>query len=217
MPYNDTIVRLGLVALIWVGWCVQHSLLNSDGLMGRTGILKSSIGPYYRLMYNIAAVVTLVAASKLTPRANELSIIEWQGWLKLVPVVVWTGGFFIVWLTARLLDGWAFLGLSALGVGSKKKNDSEGDLVTWGIYGIVRHPQFAAGMLMLWVRDLHDTDIVISTVLCAYLLIGARIEERRLLRKFGEKFLKYRAEVPAFMPARIPRLREMIRSSSPGS
>ncbi|MEW6533328.1 MAG: isoprenylcysteine carboxylmethyltransferase family protein [Thermodesulfobacteriota bacterium] len=217
MPDYDTFMRLSLVALIWVGWCVQHSLLNSDGLMGRTGILKSSIGPYYRPMYNTAAVVTLIAASKLTPRANELSIIEWQGWWKLVPVVVWTGGFFVFWLTARLLDGWAFLGLRALGVGSKKKRDSEGDLITWGIYGIVRHPQFAAGIVMLWARDLHDTDIVISIVLCAYLLIGARIEESRLVRKFGEKYLKYREEVPPFIPTQIPRFRKLIRSSPPRS
>ena len=215
MPDYDTILRLSLVALIWVGWCVQHSLLNSEGLMGRTGIMKSSTGPYYRLMYNVAAVVTLIAASKLTPRANELTIIEWQGWWKLVPVVVWIGGFFIFWLTARLLDGWAFLGLRALGVGSKKRRDSEGDLVTWGIYGVVRHPQFAAGIVMLWVRDLHDTDIVISAVLCTYLLIGARIEDARLVRKFGENYLKYREEVPAFIPARIPQLRELLRSSLP--
>jgi protein-S-isoprenylcysteine O-methyltransferase Ste14 len=212
MPDYNSITRLGFVALIWVGWCVQHSLLNSDGLMGRTGILRSSIGPYYRLMYNIAAVVTLIAASKLTPRVNELSIVEWQGWLKLVPVAVWTAGFIIFWLTARLLDGWAFLGLRALGVGTKKKA-SDGDLVRWGIYGVVRHPQFAAGMVMLCVRDLHDTDLVISAVLCAYLLIGARIEESRLVRKFGEKYLRYREQVPAFVPAHVPRLRELLRSN----
>jgi len=185
--------------------------------MGRTGILKSGIGHYYRLIYNIAAVVTLIVASKLTPRANELSIVEWQEWLKLVPVAIWIGGFLIFWLTARLLDGWAFLGLRALGVGSKKMRDSEGDLVTRGIYGVVRHPQFAAGMVMLWVRDLHDTDIVISTVLCAYLLIGARIEESRLVKKFGEKYVRYREQVPAFIPARIPRLQELLRSNPPRS
>jgi len=200
MSDYDSIMRLGLVTLIWAVWCVQHSLFNSEGLIERTGILETSIGPYYRLVYNIAAVATLIAASKLTPRGNELSIIEWQGCWKLVPVAVWTGGFIVFWLTARLLDGWAFLGLRALGLGSKRKRDWEGDLVTWGIYGIVRHPQFAAGIVMLWVRDLRDTDIVISAILCAYLLIGARMEEGRLLRKFGERYVQYREQTPAFVP-----------------
>jgi len=180
----------------------------------RTSLLRSKIGPYYRFLYNIIAVLTLILASKITPRGHEIAIVMWQGPLLAVQVVIWSAAIFVFWLTFRCLDWREFLGFHDMGIVPKKKGRATGQLITRGIYGVVRHPQFSAGLLMLWVRNLRDTDAVISVVLSAYLLIGAYIEERRLLRKFGEEYVHYRERVPAFVPARIPRLRELLRFDS---
>lgn len=206
---EETSVRLGIVALIWGSWCVQHSLLNSEGPVGRMCLLRSKMRPYYRFLYNVTAVLTLVAASKITPRANEMPVAVWHGALISLPVAIWTLGIFVFWLTFRCLDWRGFLGLSDMGLVSKKKGG--GRLITGGIYGVVRHPQFAAGLFMLWARNLRDTDVVINIVLSAYLLVGAHIEERRILGRFGEEYIRYRQSVPAFLPRRIPRLGELLR------
>jgi len=131
-----------------------------------------------------------------------------------VPVVVWCLATFVFWLTFRCLDWREFLGFRDMGIVSKKKGRATGQLIIRGIYGVVRHPQFSAGLLMLWVRTLRDTDVVISAVLSAYLLVGAYLEERRLVMKFGEEYVRYRESVPAFIPMRIPRLRELLRHGS---
>jgi protein-S-isoprenylcysteine O-methyltransferase Ste14 len=202
---------LGAVALVWGAWCVQHSLLNSERPLGRTRILRSRNRPYYRILYNVFAVLTLILASEFTPRGHEFSIIVWQWPLRLIPVVVWTVGLLVFWLTFRCLDWRDFLGLRGIGLGFKKKARSEGQLIARGIYSVVRHPQFAAGLMLLWVRDLRDTDLVINVVLSVYLIVGARIEEGRLVSRFGDEYIRYREAVPAFVPAHIPRLRELLR------
>lgn len=211
MGEADTILRLGTVAFVWGLWCVQHSLLNSEGPLGRTPLLQSKIRPYYRILYNVSAVLTLILALKLTPRGHEVSIIVWRWPLNLIPAVLWTGALFIFWLTFRCLDWRDFLGLRGIGLGFEKKTRSAGRLITRGIYGVVRHPQFSAGLILLWVRDLRDTDLVVNVVLSTYLAVGAYIEERRNFGRFGDEYLRYREAVPAFVPARIPRLRELLR------
>jgi len=39
-------------------------------------------------------------------------------------------------------------------------------------------------------------------VFMLYLVVGARLEDRRLERLFGDDFRRYRAEVPGFLPRR---------------
>lgn len=208
---TDSILRLWIVALIWGTWCVQHSLLNSEGPLRRTSLLDSKLGAHYRLFYNVVAVLTLVLVSKLTPRGHEFSIVVWHWPLKLVPVLVWTIGLLVFWLTFRCLGWWDFLGFRGTGRDPDKQVRSGRSVITWGIYGVMRHPQFSAGLMLLWMRDLRDTDLVINVVLSAYLLVGAHLEERRLIRRFGEEYIRYRRNVPAFVPTRVPRLRELLR------
>jgi protein-S-isoprenylcysteine O-methyltransferase Ste14 len=82
-------------------------------------------------------------------------------------------------------------------------------LITRGIYGEIRNPQFLAGLLLLWARDLTCTGLVINIVLSLYLISGAFIEERRFLHKFGKDYVRYRSHVPRFIPRRLPSLRSL--------
>jgi hypothetical protein len=44
----------------------------------------------------------------------------------------------------------------------------------------------------------------------AYLILGAKLEERKLIVKFGDRYRRYRQQVPAFIPRRLPRLRYLL-------
>ena len=90
--------------------------------------------------------------------------------------------------------------------GKVKKGDSyvkTTTLVTTGLYAIVRHPQYLAGMIIsiaLGFLSQHWVVIilVIPTIICTY--IDTFNAERKLLVKFGEEYLQYKKQVPRLFP-----------------
>ncbi|MGB6067737.1 MAG: hypothetical protein WBG50_23270 [Desulfomonilaceae bacterium] len=203
--YED-ILRLGITAIIWICWCVSHSLLNIEGVVARILAPDSRIRPYYRLIYSIISAITLGLVYWVTPRYNDLPVLRWHGVFIAVKSAIWVVALAIGYLSFRFINIWDFLGLTAVGIGRKARGTSD-RLVTWGIYGEIRNPRFLAGLLLLWARDLTCTGLVTNMVLSLYLISGALIEEKRLVRKFGEEYVRYKSRVPRFIPRRLPPLR----------
>ena len=52
-------------------------------------------------------------------------------------------------LTFRIFQYLVFLGTDLFGHWSEKASNSQKKLITSGIYGLIRHPQFASGLIML--------------------------------------------------------------------
>jgi len=209
MNYYDDILQLGITALIWACWGVIHSLLSSEGVIGKALPLGSRIRTYYRLFYSLFAAITLVLVYWLAPRGNDAPILKWQGALVVAQVALWVLALTMGYLSFRYVSLWHFLGFTALGVGQKVRGTTD-KLITWGIYGEIRNPQFLAGLLVLWARDLNTTSFVTNIILSLYLLVGARIEEKRLLQKFGDDYARYMAKVPRFIPRRFPSLQSLF-------
>lgn len=76
-------------------------------------------------------------------------------------------------------------------------------LVTSGLYGYVRHPQYTGIFLALFGQLVHWPTIptlVLFPVICwAYVRLAKR-EEKRMLRHYGEAYRRYMEEVPRFFP-----------------
>lgn len=213
MEGADLILPLLVTALIWTTWCVLHSLLNSDRVIRATGVRAPRVAPYYRLFYNAVAIATLFLALKLTPESRA-QVVQWHGMPVAIQAALWVVALGIFWLSMRIVGFWDFLGLTVFRVfrGSLRK---PGVLVTHGIYGEVRHPLYVGTLMLLWARDLSETELVTVAILSVYLVVGARIEEKRLLREFGSVYARYSDAVPGFIPRRVPSLRALVRDSSP--
>lgn len=199
---SDIAFRLLATAGLWTVWCVVHSLLNAEGLVRKTGILDTWFKPYHRLAYTLFAAASLAFVWWLTPSQHSITLLRWSGALFPLRLAVIAAALALFYLSFKHIGLLDFLGFTALGIGRRSAVSLQA-LVTTGIYGRMRHPQSLAGLLLLWARDLTDTDLVINAVLSLYLLIGARIEDKRLLKEFGEEYARYRERVPAFVP-RIP-------------
>jgi protein-S-isoprenylcysteine O-methyltransferase Ste14 len=90
--------------------------------------------------------------------------------------------------------------------GGVKKRDSyikTTTIVNTGLYAIVRHPQYLAGiyisialafMSQHWIIIL----LVIPTIACTY--IDTLTADKRLIEKFGEDYSLYKKQVPALNP-----------------
>jgi len=210
MNYYDHVLQLGITAIIWACWCVIHSLLNSEGLVAKALPPGSRIRRYYRIVYSLFAAITLMLVYWITPRSNEVPLWEWQGTLVVVQWAIWMVALVMGYLSFRSISIWDSLGFTAFVTG-RNGRESPDQLITSGIYGATRNPQFLAGLLLLWARDLSRTGLVINIILSFYLLIGAQIEEKRLVRKFGDDYLKYISRVPRFFPRRFPPLKTLFK------
>jgi protein-S-isoprenylcysteine O-methyltransferase Ste14 len=80
---------------------------------------------------------------------------------------------------------------------------AEGELLTEGIYGRVRHPRYASALLGMtgcaMLANYTGVYVLIALALPAIYLITV-LEERELLARFGDEYRRYRERVPRFLP-----------------
>ncbi|MFR9707822.1 methyltransferase family protein [Paenibacillus sp. MB22_1] len=99
-----------------------------------------------------------------------------------------------------------FAGILIIGIGWKGIHAGKGEMVTSGIYRIVRHPQYSGfvlsiiGFLVQWPTII--TILMAPILLVMYTKLSKR-EEKQMIEEFGEKYLEYKKTVPAFIPRRL--------------
>lgn len=59
---------------------------------------------------------------------------------------------------------------------------------------------YFALLIYLWCQTFSLTDIVVNIVLTVYIIIGTKLEERKLVLEFGDTYIKYQQEVPMLIP-----------------
>lgn len=96
-------------------------------------------------------------------------------------------------------------GVGLLAVGWATIHREREDLVTTGIYRIIRHPQYFGLILIVIAFNIQWPTIL--TLLMAPMLIvtyvrQARREDKELGGQFGGAYVRYASRVPAFIPCR---------------
>jgi len=95
------------------------------------------------------------------------------------------------------------IGILLIIFGWRKIYRAKGKLVTTGIYGHVRHPQYLGfllltlGMNMLWVTL---STLLLWPILAILYYRLAKEEDKELEEKFGEEYRKYERAVPMLIP-----------------
>jgi protein-S-isoprenylcysteine O-methyltransferase Ste14 len=122
------------------------------------------------------------------------------------------GIYFVMTLSLTLIA----IGMTLLAIGWAQVFGARHELVTGGIYGVVRHPQYLGLMLVIVAFNIQWPTLL--TLLMAPVLIVAYVrqahrEDAELAARFGEAFSRYAARVPAF----IPRLRRRSASNAPAN
>jgi protein-S-isoprenylcysteine O-methyltransferase Ste14 len=195
-----------LLIVLWVGWCALHSLLITSPVRRwcerRGGWMRGG----YRLAYTAVSLVTLVPVvwyGQTLPQTPLFDPPLWfrlvQGLLLVIALVLFIGG-------ARAHDLGGFLGLRQWRDHRAGREPEAPLLHTGGILARVRHPGYGGGLALLWgLPELTGASLVTRLILSAYLVIGARLEERKLIGLHGEAYRAYRRRVPMFFPWRFGR------------
>ncbi|MDR8391475.1 isoprenylcysteine carboxylmethyltransferase family protein [Aliifodinibius sp. S!AR15-10] len=82
----------------------------------------------------------------------------------------------------------------------------ENRLATDGLYSLVRHPQYTGLFIGLFGEGVIHWPTIFSVglfpvIVIAYVLLAKR-EEKKVIEEFGEEYLKYKQNVPAFLPVK---------------
>jgi len=188
-------------AIAWLSFGLGHSLLAGEAVKAR---LRPSLGAGYRLAYNGFAVVHLGAIYAIGVWA-----VGEAGDFALPPAVdgAMTAVSVVGWLV--LIIGLRGYDLGRLGGLRQLRNARYGieepedePLRRDGLHRYVRHPLYTGALLILW--GYADDPLALATAVwgSSYLLIGTWVEERRLVRLYGDAYRDYRRRVPAFLPWR---------------
>lgn len=109
--------------------------------------------------------------------------------------------FVLFFLGGRHYDARQLLGIKQIREGTSNKVITDtGELDTSGVLGITRHPWYLATILLIWARPLDVSAILVNVILTSYLIVGTYLEEKKLIREFGEKYLAYQKRVSMLIP-----------------
>lgn len=194
-----------LLATLWIAYCVVHSALISIRV---TAGLQRALGNryrFYRLFYNIFSITTLVPLLiySYSDRWESNPLFSWEGPVGLVRYVMVALGAVLLLTASRHYNLQQFLGIRQISRGQAADHRvGGGGLDTGGVLNVVRHPWYLGVFLLLWAHNIELRDLVINLVLSAYLVVGAFLEERKLVREFGDRYRDYQRQVSMFIPVK---------------
>jgi protein-S-isoprenylcysteine O-methyltransferase Ste14 len=182
-------------------WGLVHSLLATHGFKH---IVRKGVGPVafyrlYRFFYNLFSMASILPVILMLITFPDRALYTIPApWVYLTTIV--QGLAFFALIAGVMQTGvMEFSGLAQL---SPYYQDSEpGLLVTDGLYGLVRHPLYSAGLVFMWFSaDMTENRLVLWITFTLYILIGAYFEEKKLLKDIGPAYAEYKKNTPMFVP-----------------
>ena len=200
----DVLIIIFLFALF--GY--SHSLLASNKIKRFAVSYAGNYIAFYRLVYNILSTVTVYALFKILPHP-DIIIYDLKypyDFIILVLQFISLAGF--IW-SLKFINVKEFLGVSQIERWFNNQYDvNELDenltLRIRGAYRFMRHPLYFFSIMFLLFRPVMDI-FYLTCLICIiiYFYIGSYYEEKRLIEKFGEEYIKYKKEVPGIFPVKF--------------
>jgi hypothetical protein len=217
---------MGLLAVLWdywpsflafLGFGALHSICAHEGfkawLARQTSLF--AVEHFWRVTYCVLSYLALYQGVGVLhwgwhPDADAW-LFDYPGWLWQSLLIGHLGSVALTYAAFLQSDYLEFWGLRQLWRGfrallgrpvSRSPLELFGThrLVVRGIYRWIRHPMLIGGFLFLVTSGPSKNNLVFTGMYATYMLLGAYVEERRLLRIFGDAYRQYRWEVGAFFP-----------------
>ena len=198
-----------LIILATFIYSAIHSLLAS---LGVKNFVRQKWGPntdqWYRLAYNIFAGISFLPILGLLAILEDRPLYQISGPWVILTSIGQLIGVIVILLGIWQTNAGEFLGLVQI-FREPSTTPNQGLIIT-GIYRWVRHPLYFGGFLILWFTPIMTVNLLsLYVLLSLYLVIGARLEEKRLIHEFGECYRAYQKQTPQLIPKL--KSRKMIR------
>jgi protein-S-isoprenylcysteine O-methyltransferase Ste14 len=186
------------ILMIVIGtWALYHFLAPANWRdWTGAGLVQAFIIALYAEMYGFPLTIYFLTSVLQI----DIPLVHYSGhlWATLL-------GYGKLGAGLEMAIGYAFVGAGLLMVakGWVKVYFHGNRLLTDGIYGIVRHPQYTGIFLAVFGQLVHwptiPTLVLGPVIVTAYIHL-ARREEAKLINQYGDAYLSYRQQVPMFFP-----------------
>ncbi|MHC3002715.1 methanethiol S-methyltransferase [Gordonia metallireducens] len=188
-------IDLGLLTL----FAAQHSVMARDGFKRRWTLIVPQ--PIERSTYVLAATACLAALlwwwHPITATVWDVSIPA----LRWILVAVSLFGWVLVLTSTFLINHFDLFGLRQVVAHARRRPLPPYRFITPLWYGIVRHPIYLGFVIAFWVTPTMTVGhLVFACATTGYIFVGIHLEERDLIRSFGDDYVEYRRHVPMLVP-----------------
>lgn len=183
-----------IIGIFWVIYLALHSFFAADKVKSWFERALPFIYPRYRVIYSFFSVVGMVLFAVYMSIVPSHPVWPILATAKYAGMVLATWGVIIIKRSFKAYSLREFLGI---------RKEEATELVVDGLQSKVRHPLYSGTILVIFGLFLYSPtyEILITMLLVfAYLGIGIRLEEKKLLKTFGEEYADYRQEVPMLIP-----------------
>jgi protein-S-isoprenylcysteine O-methyltransferase Ste14 len=179
---------IGYIGLLLVGRFISQKQRKSEKLAGQAR--KIIHDPTAIIM--IFGVIIAFAVPLIEVNVRKLFEISWLALISGVIIIV-AGWLLIYSANQTIAENWS---------PSIEKTETQ-QLITQGVYGVIRHPLYLSGLLILAGTNIYFLNQWSwFTVILAFVVVLYRIpiEERHLEERFGNRYLVYQQKTKSLFP-----------------
>ncbi len=196
----------------WVG------LLIDVGLLGLFAVQHSVMArPAFKRWWTQFLPRPIERTTYVALSSGVLALLLWQ-WRPFADVLwevgepwrtvlyaVSLGGWAVVLISTFLIDHFDLFGLRQVVRQQRGLPQVSPTFRTPLFYRLVRHPLMLGFVIAFWAAPTMTTGrLLFDLATTGYILVALRLEERDLVTHFGERYLRYREEVPMLVPGIRP-------------
>ena len=186
-----------IIVLLWLLFGILHSVLAANWWKGRMQQWLGVNYKFYHFSYSVFAAVTLIGILLFQVYLSSELLYEAPLWVKALLCLPLLAGLIIM---AALIRKYFF---SLSGISVFYKEHPPVALELGGLHQYVRHPLYSGTLLFIWSLCCiypYLKNVLACIVITLYTVLGARLEEKKLVARFGEKYIAYKKRVPMLLP-----------------
>ena len=179
---------------IWTFYFFLHSFLAVEAIKHRLTAAFRLSKQGYRRLYNMLNLLGLPAVLFLHYHTPSIDLFANSFILLPIGLPLIITGLWLMWRAAKSYDLISFFGFG---------DETKMPLQLSGLHRYMRHPLYSGTLLLclgICVLFPQLKNWYVLLLMFVYLLIGIWLEEKKLVRYFGDEYLQYQKRVKRLIP-----------------